>query len=104
MLLYCFFFEKGIEYHELNEVVFMSSSNNFDYEYNKYLLTSHHEGLQKKLIEDAYEFARAKHYGQTRKTNEPYDQHPIKVALKLNELHADYETICAALWLRYVVL
>ena len=75
----------------------MSGINSFDYEYNKHLLASQHTGLQKEMIMDAFDFARKKHERQKRKTGEPYDQHPIRVALKLNELHADYETICAAL-------
>ena len=75
----------------------MSSYIGFNYENNLSLLTSHHDGKNRDLIIKAFNYAREKHSGQFRNSGEPYDQHPIKVALKLNEMKADYETICAAL-------
>ena len=74
----------------------MSSFEDF-YENSKQLLMANHGEIEAKLIEKAFDFARKMHKNQTRKTKEPYDQHPIRVALKLAKLKADYETICAAL-------
>lgn len=74
----------------------MSSFEDF-YENSKQLLMANHGEMEAKLIEKAFDFARKMHKNQTRKTKEPYDQHPIRVALKLAKLKADYETICAAL-------
>lgn len=75
----------------------MECNIGFDYDQAKNILTQHHEGKEKELIESAFDYCRKMHYGQRRKTKEPYDQHPITVALKLNSIKADYETICAAL-------
>ena len=61
------------------------------------ILTQHHTGFQKDLIEKAFYYAKEKHKHQMRHTREPYITHPIAVALILNEMKADYETICAAL-------
>ena len=74
----------------------MSSFEDF-YENSKQLLMANHGEIEAKLIEKAFDFARKMHKNQTRKTQEPYDQHPIRVALKLANLKADYETICGAL-------
>ncbi len=49
------------------------------------------------LIDKAYKFAKEKHEGQFRITNEPYIIHPVCVALILADIRADYQTICAAL-------
>ena len=49
------------------------------------------------LIRGAYEFAKAKHNGQLRKSGEPYIIHPIAVARIIAELKLDSESIAAAL-------
>lgn len=50
-----------------------------------------------KLIQKAYEYAKAKHGDQLRKSGEPYIIHPVQVAYTLAELGLDEDTICAAL-------
>ncbi len=45
----------------------------------------------------AYEFAVSAHEGQSRKSGEPFINHPIEVALILAELHLDTATLKAAL-------
>ncbi|MBQ6585629.1 MAG: bifunctional (p)ppGpp synthetase/guanosine-3',5'-bis(diphosphate) 3'-pyrophosphohydrolase [Coriobacteriales bacterium] len=45
----------------------------------------------------AYEFAKAAHKGQLRKSGEPFINHPVEVALILAELRMDADTIAAAL-------
>lgn len=48
-------------------------------------------------IKAAYEMARAAHYGQKRKTGEPYITHPIAVAtIAAEELELDANSVCAA--------
>lgn len=74
----------------------MTKVDSFDYKGSLNMLLKHHPKHQK-IIQKAFKYCIEKHKGQFRKTLEPYDQHPITVALKLNELHADYQTICAAL-------
>ena len=49
------------------------------------------------LIKAAYEFASRAHQGQTRKTGEPFLEHPVNTAMFLAEFHLDAETIAAAL-------
>ena len=61
------------------------------------ILTQHHEGAQKDMITKAFNFARKKHEGQMRNSGEKYFSHPVAVALILNEMKADFETISAAL-------
>ena len=48
-------------------------------------------------IKQAYEFAESMHKGQTRQSGEDYIVHPTTVACILAEMHADTNTICAAL-------
>ncbi len=48
-------------------------------------------------IEDAYNFAKAAHEGQVRKSGEPYLEHPLQVALTLAELQLDTSSLVAAL-------
>lgn len=48
-------------------------------------------------VRDAYELAAAIHEGQTRKTGEPYIQHPLAVAETLFDIGADADVVCAAL-------
>ncbi|MSP79000.1 MAG: bifunctional (p)ppGpp synthetase/guanosine-3',5'-bis(diphosphate) 3'-pyrophosphohydrolase [Dehalococcoidia bacterium] len=50
-----------------------------------------------RLVQEAYEFARAKHEGQKRLTGEPYIIHPIETASYLADLSLDAITIAAAL-------
>ena len=50
-----------------------------------------------KLIRKAYEFAKAHHGDQLRKSGEPYIVHPVQVAYILSTLSLDDSTICAAL-------
>ena len=49
------------------------------------------------IIKKAYEYANYLHQGQTRQSGEPYIIHPLSVAYILSEMHADRDTICAAL-------
>ncbi len=48
-------------------------------------------------IEQAFQLGAAMHAGQTRKSGEPYYNHPIAVADMLADLNADADTIIAAL-------
>lgn len=52
---------------------------------------------EKAQIIHAYEFACVTHYGQTRKSGEPYIIHPLYVGCLLAEMNADADTICAGL-------
>jgi GTP pyrophosphokinase len=49
------------------------------------------------LVRAAYEFAATAHQGQTRKTGEPYLEHPLNTAMMLAEYGLDVETLIAAL-------
>lgn len=49
------------------------------------------------MVEKAYHFAEEMHSGQYRESGEPYVSHPLNVAYILSEMHADLDTICAAL-------
>ena len=51
----------------------------------------------RKMIEDAYLFAKAKHEGQFRKSGEPYIHHPIEVAYILASLQSGPATIASGL-------
>lgn len=72
---------------------------NFDYENKLKILVRHFENDldAKTMIICAFNFCRRCHAGQYRKSGEAYDTHPIEVALELEKMGADYETICAAL-------
>ncbi|MDR3307286.1 MAG: bifunctional (p)ppGpp synthetase/guanosine-3',5'-bis(diphosphate) 3'-pyrophosphohydrolase [Coriobacteriales bacterium] len=48
-------------------------------------------------LQKAYDFARAAHKEQLRKTGEPFINHPVQVALILVELRMDVDTVTAAL-------
>ena len=50
-----------------------------------------------KLIRKVYNYAKAHHEGQLRKSGEPYIIHPVQVAYILSTLGLDDSTICAAL-------
>lgn len=49
------------------------------------------------LLDRAHDFAEQAHGGQTRKSGEPYFQHPLAVAGILTELRADAATVATAL-------
>jgi GTP diphosphokinase / guanosine-3',5'-bis(diphosphate) 3'-diphosphatase len=49
------------------------------------------------VIERAYEFAAKAHEGQTRKSGEPYIEHPLHVAMILANLQLDSSSLAAAL-------
>ena len=49
------------------------------------------------IVKKAYDYANYLHEGQTRQSGEPYISHPLNVAYILSEMHADRDTICAAL-------
>ena len=49
------------------------------------------------IIKKAYYFAEELHKGQKRQSGEDYIIHPLNVAYTLAEMHADRDTICAAL-------
>ncbi|MDO4400122.1 MAG: bifunctional (p)ppGpp synthetase/guanosine-3',5'-bis(diphosphate) 3'-pyrophosphohydrolase [Coriobacteriia bacterium] len=49
------------------------------------------------LLRRAFEYARACHKGQLRKSGEPFISHPVEVALILASLRMDAETLSAAL-------
>ena len=51
----------------------------------------------RKMIEDAYQFAKQKHEGQFRKSGEPYIHHPIEVAYILASLQSGPATIASGL-------
>ena len=52
---------------------------------------------EKQTVKKAYEYAKSLHEGQVRQSGEPYIIHPLNVAYILSEIHADVDTICAAL-------
>ena len=49
------------------------------------------------LIDKAYKYAKKYHDGQKRESGEDYIIHPLTVAYILASMHADRETLCAAL-------
>ena len=49
------------------------------------------------LLQDAFDFAAAKHEGQTRLSGDPYIQHPLQTSLFLADLRQDAATLAAAL-------
>lgn len=53
--------------------------------------------IDTKRVARAFEFGKAAHEGQKRKTGEPYFSHPIAVTLKLLELSPDEDMIIASL-------
>lgn len=49
------------------------------------------------MVEKAYNYALKFHDGQKRASGEPYIMHPLNVAYILASMHADTDTVCAAL-------
>lgn len=49
------------------------------------------------IIKKAYDYANHLRDGHKRQSGEPYITHPLNVAYILSEMHADRDTICAAL-------
>ncbi len=49
------------------------------------------------IVKKAYDYAAYMHEGQKRQSGEPYIMHPLNVAYILAEMHADRNTLCAAL-------
>ena len=49
------------------------------------------------VVGDAYDFALKAHEGQTRRSGEPFIEHPLQVALTLVALQMDASTLAAAL-------
>ncbi|MDG2494187.1 MAG: bifunctional (p)ppGpp synthetase/guanosine-3',5'-bis(diphosphate) 3'-pyrophosphohydrolase [Luminiphilus sp.] len=54
-------------------------------------------GTQVLLVKRAYFFAEQAHYGQVRRSGEPYVTHPLAVASVLAEMHMDHQSLMAAL-------
>lgn len=67
------------------------SIDNFDNVINEY------EANAEKMIRRAYEYANYLHEGQVRQSGDAYITHPLTVAYILACMHADRDTICAAL-------
>lgn len=62
------------------------------------LLVHHSEfNRYKDMITRAFKFAVKAHKGVKRKSGEDYVMHPIRVAKIMDDMKADYETICASL-------
>jgi len=53
--------------------------------------------VEVEIVKKAYELANCLHHGQLRESGEPYISHPLNVAYTLAEMHADTDTLCAAL-------
>src|SRR3989344_1570451 len=60
-------------------------------------LKRHNPKVKLAEIREAYDFARAAHYGQKRFSGEPYFSHVLEVAFILSELGLDTESIVAGL-------
>jgi GTP diphosphokinase / guanosine-3',5'-bis(diphosphate) 3'-diphosphatase len=56
-----------------------------------------YNACEEQNILKAYHYAELKHSGQKRQSGEDYILHPLSVAYILSEMHADKDTICAAL-------
>ena len=64
----------------------------FERQINSYL-----HDTQVLLVKRAYFFAEQAHYGQVRRSGEPYVTHPLAVAGVLAEMHMDHQSLMAAL-------
>ena len=70
----------------------MQTIDNLATDLNKYL-----EPEQVGQVVRAYHFAKDAHKGQTRKSGEPYINHPLAVAQILSGMHMDHQCLMAAL-------
>lgn len=61
------------------------------------LMKANDPDFNPKLVEDAIEYARIMHEGQTRSSGEPYYTHPVEVACVLAEMKMDTATIITAI-------
>ena len=61
------------------------------------VIKKYHPSTDVSRVKEAYEYAKAFHGDQLRKSGEPYVNHPVNVAIILAELEMDKETIIAAL-------
>jgi RelA/SpoT family (p)ppGpp synthetase len=52
---------------------------------------------QSSAVRRAYYFAEQAHYGQLRRSGEPYVTHPLAVARILADMHMDHQSLCAAM-------
>ena len=52
---------------------------------------------QSNLVKRAYYFAEQAHYGQFRRSGEPYVTHPLAVAGILADMHMDHQSLMAAM-------
>ena len=52
---------------------------------------------QAQLVRRAYYYSEQAHYGQTRRSGEPYVTHPLAVASILARMHMDAQSLMAAL-------
>jgi RelA/SpoT family (p)ppGpp synthetase len=48
-------------------------------------------------VKRAYYFAEQAHFGQLRRSGEPYVTHPLAVAFILADMHMDHQSLCAAM-------
>ena len=64
----------------------------FEHQLNSYL-----HDTQVQLVKRAYFFAEQAHYGQVRRSGEPYVTHPLAVAGVLAGMHMDHQSLMAAL-------
>lgn len=60
-------------------------------------LNSYLHDTQVQLVKRAYFFAEQAHYGQVRRSGEPYVTHPLAVAGVLAAMHMDHQSLMAAL-------
>ena len=75
----------------------MSDNKNMEIEDVLSTAKKNNRKVDLKLIRRAYDYARAHHGEQLRKSGEPYIIHPVQVAYILSTLGMDESTICAAL-------
>ncbi len=66
-------------------------------EYEKFHLLLLGDGVDIKVIDKAWNFAKLAHWGQIRKTGEPFVLHALEVGRKLYEWKLDTETIVAGI-------
>ena len=60
-------------------------------------LRSYLDEQQSTLVRRAYYFAEQAHFGQQRRSGEPYVTHPLAVAGILAEMHMDHQSLMAAM-------